>query len=419
MTPLFGQGYAPNPNWGIFFLDGSGNVVESGDFRYSIFFTFTYVRDVKTLTFSVKKCPTAVKFGPPTTAGSPGGPPPPPSMTFSQGTCEPIGKDPVVEGFSAIQEKVSELFAWANGSPWNVVYKVTEGTPGQPRALFTTIAPSAPPDPTIVFQDGLSGKILQFDFASGNVTSQVTPPQTAVDPLAIRPALFPPFTEVWVANGGLQVSVLNMSAQTVVTNIRTPSVPAGALPTGIVFTNGGDQAFEAFRLLSPDASGNSGLLVVFDAVNRVVTSTFPLKYGPTAVLMSPDGLTAYLLGSGGQLTYYDVLSGTADLSFSTYAPGSGAGYNGVSNVFIHPDGTRLFWAVGTYLVSFNLTTRKVVAQFNSGLPTTSATTLEVSQDGSIATMGNGLGMVVVLDTQYGIVQATLQNSDPTLMFPAF
>lgn len=134
-----------------------------------------------------------------------------------------------------------------------------------------------------------------------------------------------------------------MSAQSVTANIPTPSVPSGATPSGIVFDNSGGAAFEAFRLSSPDASGNSGLLVVFDATNRVVTSTMPLKYGPTAFLMAPDGLTAYLLSGGGQITYYDVLSGTADLSASTFTPGSSGGYNGVSNVFIHPDGTRLFW----------------------------------------------------------------------------
>jgi|SRR5579871_439266 len=420
-TRLFGQGFAPNPSWGVIFLDADGKDVgpDAHDFRYSVFFTFEYMNDVKTLTLSVQECPTVVKFGPPTGVQQPGGPPPPPTMTFSPGTCVPIGKNPVVESFSAIQEKVSELFAWAHGSPWNVVYHTEAGAPGLPRALFTTIQPSAPPNPSMVFQDGLSGKILQLDLTSGSVISQVMPPQTAIDQLAIRPALFPPFTEVWVANGHSQVSVLNMSAQTVVTNIPTPSVPSGALPTGIVFTNSGATAFEAFRFLSPDASGNSGLLVVFDAVKRAVSSSLPLKNGPTAFVMSPDGLTAYLLSGSGQITYYDVLSGTADLTASTFTPGFNNGYNGVSNVFAHPDGTRLFWAVGHYLESFDLTRRKVTAEFDSGLPTTSAITLEVSQDGSMATMGNGQGMVVVLDTRSGIVAATVQNSNPTLMFPGF
>jgi hypothetical protein len=403
-APLFGQVFLPQPSSGDIWLDENGNVVSAKLGKFHVHFQFSYPSGVKTLTLTEEDCNgpyLRYKLIPPLFL-----------PVFSD--CKPA--DDELEDFSAVAEKVSVLFNWAHGAPWNIVYKAA---PGAVRPLLTTMQPNAPPAPSMALVDGLGGNILQLDLKTGKALSNVTPPQGAIGPLAIRPALFPPFTEVWVANGSSQVSVLNMSAQTVVTNIRTPSVPAGALPSGIVFSNGGDQAFEAFQLRSPDASGNTGLLVVFDAVNRVVTSTFPLKYGPTAFLMSPDGLTAYLLGSGGQLTYYDVLSGTADLSFSTYAPGSNAGYNGVSNVFIHPDGTRLFWAVGPYLESFNLTTRKVTGQFNSGLPTTSAITLEVSQDGSTATMGNGQGAVAIFDTQYGLVEYTMQYDSPTLTFPGF
>ena len=189
------------------------------------------------------------------------------------------------------------------------------------------------------------------------------------------------------------------------------------MPAGIAFSNGGATAFEALRLASPDASGNAGLLVVYDAVKRVVSSTLPLKYGPTAFVMAPDALTAYLLSSSGQITYYDVLSGTADLSASTYTPGFNNGYNGVSNVFIHPNGTTLFWNVGPYLESFDLTTRKVTAQTNSGLPTTSGISLQVSQDGSVATMANGQGAIAFLDTKFGLVLTTQQAPGPTLAFP--
>jgi len=70
--------------------------------------------------------------------------------------------------------------------------------------------------------------------------------------------------------------------------------------------------------------GNLGVLLAFDAVTQTLTSTLLLKYAPTALVMSPDGLTAYLLSSSGMITYYDVLSGTADLSASTYTPGRAA-----------------------------------------------------------------------------------------------
>ena len=72
--------------------------------------------------------------------------------------------------------------------------------------------------------------------------------------------------------------------------------------------------------------------------------------------------------------------------------------------------------MGPYLESFDLTLRKVTAQFNSGLPTTSAITLEVSQDGSTATMSNGQGNAVILDTLHGVVQQNIQGQNPPCIF---
>ena len=139
------------------------------------------------------------------------------------------------------------------------------------------------------------------------------------------------------------------------------------MPVGIVFTNDGSTALEAFQFFSPDSTGNSGALVAFDAVNRKVTSTLLLKNGPSALVMAPDGLTAYLLSNNGQITYYDVLSGTADLSVSTFTPGLAGGYPGSSaNVFAHPDGTRLFWNVNTLLVAFDLNTHKIAYRTQLG-----------------------------------------------------
>lgn len=129
---------------------------------------------------------------------------------------------------------------------------------------------------------------------------------------------------------------------------------AAAAPAGIVFTPDGTTAFEAVGFLSPDSSGNLGALVVFDAVNRKVTSTFPLKNAPAAVLIARDGYTLYLLSANGMLTYYDVLSGTADLSVSTFTPGLAGGYSGSSaQVFLTPDGTRLY---GTLIIWWSRST---------------------------------------------------------------
>lgn len=86
-------------------------------------------------------------------------------------------------------------------------------------------------------------------------------------------------------------------------------------------------------------------------------------------------------------------------------------------MFIHPDGTRLFWNVGTQLDVFDLTTRKVTNQFNSGLPTTSAASIQMSQDGSTVWFANGAGNLAIVDTRYGNVLGQLTASPQTAVYP--
>jgi hypothetical protein len=241
----------------------------------------------------------------------------------------------------------------------------------------------------------------------------VTVPSVA-GPFGIRPSATGPANEVWTANGGLEVSVVDFGSQTLVANILTPSIPQAVAPTGIVFTNGGATALEAVSYYSPDSAGNNGALLVFDAVSRTVTSTLLLKNAPGAIVIAPDGLTAYLMTSAG-VTYYDVLSGTADLTASTYASGLGGGYGG-GPVYIHPDGTRLFWNTNYILDVFDLTTRRVTNLFNSGLPSTAGSAMTVSQDGGRAYFLTVGGDVVVLDTLNGTTLEALNNGAATWFF---
>jgi hypothetical protein len=406
--PLFAQ---PVPSNGDVHLRSNGTETDSWwDYDFKVTYSFYVLGDVKKLTVNVYTC------YPNTIAGAIIG------NFIPFGWYASYGGDPLCQLTPGIPDVLDsfvdglkqQLNNWAAGAPQQISISAVPIHSQHPN--FATAQPVAPPSPSLIVLDGLNGNIQQIDLGSGNVLSQVTPPQTALGPLGIRPTPTLPSTEVWVANGATQVSVLNMTSQTVTTNVATPSIPSGATPVGIVFTNSGNIGIEAFRLSSPDASGNLGVLAIFDAASRVLSSTFPLKYGPAQIVIAPDGLTAYLLSTGGEITYYDVLSGTADLSASTFTPGMNNGYNGVSNVFIHPDGTRLFWAVGPYVESFDLTARKVTAQFDSGLPTTSAITFGMSQDGTLATMSNGQGMGVVQDVQYGVIQLTFTFPGPALMF---
>lgn len=284
-------------------------------------------------------------------------------------------------------------------------------TPGRAlRPRLTVAQPSTPGDPEMIFLDGLSYNIVEYDVMTDTIASQVTlPPQARV--FALQPTIMGPENAVWTAHAGTvnEISICDLATQSVMATIPTPSLnPDNTVPVGLVFTNGGEAALYAVSYYTPDSSGNNGALLIFDAASQTLAYTLPLKYAPTALLMAPDGLTAYLLSNTGMITYFDVLSGTADLTASTDTPGMENGYAGAnSDVFIHPDGTRLFWNVGTQLEVFDLTTRQVTNSFNSGLPSTS-TSMQMSQDGSTIWFANALGNVVIFDTQSGGILGTYQ-----------
>jgi hypothetical protein len=280
---------------------------------------------------------------------------------------------------------------------------------------LTTVQPVAPPDLQMMFMDGAgSSSFVDLDLTNSGIISQVVVPNVSA-PFGIRPSATGPPTEVWVANGGTEVSVVDLSAQTLA-NILTPSIPPAVASVGIVFANRGATALYAVGYYSPDSAGNNGALLVFDAASRTLTSTLQLKYTPTALVASPDGLTAYLLSSGGEITYFDVLSGTADLSVSTFTPGMSGGYGAGSPVFIHPDGTRLFWNINYLLDVFDLTTHHVTHQFTSGLPSTAGPSMRMSQDGGRVYFLDRAGDVVVLDTQNGAILATFNIGAATWFF---
>ena len=280
--------------------------------------------------------------------------------------------------------------------------------------LTTQPAASQPVHPQMVMLDGFTENLVAFDLITYAMTGQVEVP-TTLGPLAIRHAATGPENEVWTVNGGLEVTVSDLGSQQVLANILTPSIPITATPAGIAFTNDGAVALEAVLFSSPDSAGNNGALVVFDAVKRTVTSTLLLKDGPVAFVMAPDSLMAYLLGRSGQITYYDVLSATADFATSTFSPGMNDGYPG-SEVFIHPDGTRLFWHVGPNVEVFDLATHKVVRQIVLGLPGTSGIGMRLSVDGSQLFLGNGQGNNSVVDTRYGTILGTSTISGSALTF---
>ena len=285
---------------------------------------------------------------------------------------------------------------------------------------LTLVPPATSADPQMIMLDGLSYNILRVDMTTFAISSLVAlPPQARV--FAVRPSSTGVGNEVWTAHAETvnEISICDLDSQSVLATIPTSTLdPNNTAPAGIAFTNSGGIALYAVSYYTKDSAGNLGVLLAFDAVTQTLTSTLLLKYAPTALVMSPDGLTAYLLSSSGMITYYDVLSGTADLSASTYTPGKSGGYPGLgTQIFIHPDGTRLFWKVGNQLQVFDLTVRQITSQFNSGLPSTDASSIEMSQDGSTVWFAGSSGDVVILDTRYGNILATYQPSPDTAVYP--
>ncbi len=364
---------------------------------------FTYevvvVKDVKTLLWNVETCeyPPLFQLLTPQEAADRGAKP-----------CDQVPENYALEKYSAVFSTLQQFYGqYPDGDDKYAPFSARRSKSAARPELMTTVSPVAPPKPTMVFLDGLGNSIFAVDMTTLNTVSEVVVPSTS-GPFAIRPTITGPANEVWIANAGRQVTVVNLAAQTLLTNILTPSVPQASSPVGIVFDAQGKTGFEAIRYDSPDSSGNNGALLVFDAANRTVTSTLPQKYGPTALVMAPDGSTLYILDTRGTLAYYDVLSGTADLSVSTFTPGEAGGtFSGP--IFIHPDGTRLFWLVDDAVSVFDLTKHKVTSHFSSGLPFTSEVTMTMSQDGARVYLSNRAGAIVIMETKYGNI-LTKRNS---------
>jgi DNA-binding beta-propeller fold protein YncE len=405
------------PASGTSFIDMGGDVIRSYQFSnggestldYTTQYSWSITRASngdKVFTFSAKECTynTAIQ--------------PFPGAYFwtalPMPSCAPLSQSAALT-LGPISAALTEFYNYHPSAPHlPPVYQSVKRSQLSLRPELTTEQPAIAPDPMVMFLDGLGNSAIQFDLATETIAKQITVPSTA-GPMGIRPALTGPQTEIWLASSG-GVTVADFSAGKVVATIPTPSVPVAVSPAGIVFTNDGATALEAVTFSSPDSAGNQGALLVFNVVGRTLTSTLLLKDRPTALVMAPDSSTAYLLDDAGNIAYYDILSGTADLTLSTFAPGKAGGYSGLA-VFIHPDGTRLFWNNGAQISVFDLTAHKVTDVINSGLPPTSAASMQMAQDGATIWMANALGMVAVYDTRSSMFLGTFTTDPGSVVYP--
>jgi hypothetical protein len=277
----------------------------------------------------------------------------------------------------------------------------------KPNPRSTVLAPPTPPDPTVVFFDGLGNAMVRFDLATNSIMSQIPFFNYGIaSNFAVRPTSSGPENEVWVNNAGINILVMDLGSQSVVATVANPTTPANIVPGNIVFTVSGNTALESLIYYTPDSAGNLGAILAFDATTRTLLSTLPLKNTPFDMLMAPDGLTAYILGDS-TITYYDVLSGTADLTAPIQY---GGGYGYTPAVFIHPDGTRLFVDQGYGLAVFDLTTRQFTSTFTYNLPMyANALSVKMSPDGSTVWVSDSQNNVTTLETRYGNIVSTYQG----------
>ncbi len=304
-------------------------------------------------------------------------------------------------------------------------------------ADLTTVQPVAPPAPQMIFVDELGAGLVQVDLATLTAMNPMALPPDVTN-FAIRPGATGPAKEVWTVSYPLGVSILDLGTGTQSATIPVPLLSTNNVNTvpsnqTIGFTSDGATFFYAVPYLKPDSAGNNGALLVFDAASRTLTATLLLKAAPAVLVMAPDGLTAYLLSGvgNGNITYYDVLSGTADLSAQLFTPGTFFSFNGIGPVFSHPDGTRLFWNSpflaannapgGGEIQVFDLITRQISKSFTYSLPVgTNPLTFQMSQDGATFTVtyagfGAVAGGMVVMDSLKGNILATSQFPDMPLV----
>jgi hypothetical protein len=278
---------------------------------------------------------------------------------------------------------------------------------------LTFVPPTAPMDPSVIVYDGLGVQMVKADFTTGAIITKFPVSFYNLYSLTTRPVATGNANEVWATLDGA-IAILDMGGGSVLATVPvTKTAGTNEYPVGLAFTNDGASAIEAVAYSKADSSGNLGLLRIFKADTRTLASTLPLAFAPQQLLMAPDGLTAYFLGSG-KIGYYDILSGTADLTapFPSFIQSGG--------IFIHPDGVRLFCGVcGGGLEVFDLTTRVVTNNFPfSPAPGGGAiSAMNMSQDGSTVAFTDSQYNVYILDTQFGSLLATYNTGAYSLVFP--
>ena len=179
------------------------------------------------------------------------------------------------------------------------------------------------------------------------------------------------------------------------TNTVTASIWVG-FPTGVAFSPDGSRVYVTNNI--------NGTMSVIDAATNTVTGTVTGLNAPARVSITPDGMRAYVVDSGGALRMVDLQTNTVSIVQSGLYP---------SIVAVSPDGTRAYAAVsGTGNLSvIDLGKKNVTALIPGAGDVTDVVVSADSKRIYIAQRNSDLsGSVSIIDATTNKITATISLS---------
>jgi DNA-binding beta-propeller fold protein YncE len=240
------------------------------------------------------------------------------------------------------------LYVAASGS--DKVFQYGLGVDGSLAALGTpAVGADQSPGSVAVSPNGATvyvttrGGIAQYDVSSSGALVP-NPPTVPVAQTPVSVAVTPDGNSLYVANRGGTISQYDVGADGQLSPKSPATITAGPTPSGLAVSPDGRSVYVAN--LGTEAQ-NTALLYQFDVgaggtLAPKKPPTVPAGDGPTSVVVSPDGKSAYVTNSADDtVSQYDVGSGGALSPKAVAEVGAG---DAPSQLAVTPDGDSAYVA---------------------------------------------------------------------------